>query len=65
MTVHCPGCGQQLLEDATSCPYCNTPVGDPQVRIKRRQKRFIVFFVAVVILCLVMVIWLPPNWPHR
>ena len=58
--VNCLYCGEQIADDVETCPVC----GKPSHYQKRgtsisKQKKFIVYFVLLVVLVAVMVVWLP------
>jgi len=56
----CKHCGNKLVAEDETCTGCGIPL--PPNHGKATQKRFIVFFIAVSVFCIFMMIWLPPNW---
>ncbi len=58
--LHCKHCGGIVKAGNKKCPHCGIPL--PPDLGKHPQRKFILFFIAVVIFCIVMIIWLPPNW---
>jgi len=56
----CEHCGSTVVAEDTKCQRCGIPL--PPNHGASLQKKFILFFVAVCLLCLFMIIWLPPNW---
>jgi len=56
----CKHCGGPVEAGKKTCPNCGIPL--PPDFGKHTQRKFILFFIAVVIFCIFMVIWLPPNW---
>lgn len=61
MTVlSCNHCGREVNESDDKCPGCGIPL--PSNQHLQRQQKFIIWFVALVVFCFFMMIWLPPNW---
>lgn len=58
--LECKHCGGSLDADDKNCPHCGIPL--PPNFGKAPQRKFILYFIALVIFCLVMIIWLPPDW---
>ena len=58
--VNCLYCGKQIAADVAHCPYCGA-VSHFQEKGYRAgaRKRFVLWFVALVVFCLLMVFWLP------
>jgi len=59
----CNHCGQMMSKDQNACPRCgmlSPPAQDKKT--KEIQKKFILYFVLIVIFCISMVLWLPPDW---
>jgi len=56
----CKHCGGNLQAGDKTCSHCGIPL--PPDLGKNPQKKFILYFIALVILCFVMIIWLPPDW---
>jgi len=57
---HCQHCGHEVSNDAQKCPYCGIPL--PPNHAIQKQKTFVRWFIALVIFCVVMMLWLPPDW---
>ena len=58
----CRHCGYDFDDALPRCPYCDTPAPqhtDPDT--EGRQKKFIAFFVVLVVFCLLMVFLLPRD----
>ncbi len=56
----CNHCGKMVREDQSSCPYCSSPSPFPQNRgMTVVQKKFILFFVATIVLCIILILWFP------
>lgn len=60
--LQCKHCNGPISEDDERCPQCGIPLMPGQH--KASSRRFILFFILLVIFCLFMMIWLPPDW-HR
>ncbi len=60
--VQCRNCNTQVSEEDTRCPGCGIPL--PPNHAKRRQRRFLVMFILVVLFCIIMMLWLPPDWSN-
>lgn len=60
MNIVCQHCGRDVEADNTVCPSCGIPL--PPNHAKYRQNKFIVWFIALVIFCVFMMLWLPPDW---
>ncbi len=58
--LNCKHCGGIVEMGDTNCPHCGIPL--PPDLGKHPQRKFKLFFIAVVIFCIFMIIWLPPNW---
>jgi len=58
----CKHCGGNIAIGDHSCPHCGIPLkaGKP----RHPQRRFLIFFSALVIFCLLLIYWLPPDWSH-
>ncbi len=58
--ITCSHCGKAFSEKLSFCPFCKTPTAAQKERqIKAVQKKFIRYFIALVIFCIVMIVWLP------
>ena len=61
--ITCNHCGRSYSHDRTACPYCHTPSpAQQEVNLRRVARKFILLFLALVIFCIVMILWLPPDW---
>lgn len=58
--LNCTHCGNTIEIDSAHCSHCGIPL--PPDFGKSPQKRFKLFFIAVILFCTAMIIWLPPNW---
>ena len=58
--LNCKHCGNEVKVGDKNCPSCGIPLS-PNLG-KYQQLKFKIFFVAVVLFCIFMIIWLPPNW---
>ncbi len=58
--LNCKHCGGEVNIGDKNCANCGIPL--PPDLGKHPQRKFILFFIAVVIFCLFMIYWLPPNW---
>ena len=58
----CKHCGMAFDADLSACPYCNTPTpGQQDPETTGTKKRFIRYFVILVIFCIFMILWLPRD----
>jgi len=58
--LNCKHCGNQVKIGDKTCPGCGIPIAANLG--KNPQRNFILFFITVVIFCIFMIIWLPPDW---
>ncbi len=56
----CKHCGASIKADDKICLSCGIPL--PPNHAKHPQRNFILWFIALVILCAFMIFWLPPDW---
>ena len=56
----CKHCGGSVEAGDKNCSHCGIPL--PPDFGKSPQKKFVLYFIGLVIFCLVMVLWLPPDW---
>ncbi len=58
--VSCLYCGKKISEDVAECPYCGA-VSHQQKKGYRAgaRKKFLIYFVALVVLCAFFILWLP------
>lgn len=58
--VNCLYCGEQIADDVEICPACGKPSHYQQRGPSiRKQTKFIIYFIVLVILVGVMIVWLP------
>ena len=57
MNLTCKHCGGTINMGETNCAHCGMPL--PPDLGKNPQKKFKLFFIALVIFCVIMIIWLP------
>ena len=59
---HCGGniAANDLQIQDPACPHCGIPL--PPNMGKHPQRKFILFFIGLTIFCVVMILWLPPDW---
>jgi predicted nucleic acid-binding Zn ribbon protein len=60
MQANCTHCGGEINTQSTRCAHCGIPLLKNQHN--NPQRKFILFFIAVTIFCLAMILWLPPDW---
>jgi hypothetical protein len=58
----CEHCGGKVKAGEITCTHCGMPL--PPDLGKTPQRKFILFFIALIIFCAVMILWLPPDWTH-
>jgi hypothetical protein len=56
----CKHCGSTVKAADVSCMSCGIPL--PPNHGTERQRKFIFWFIALVIFCFIMMFWLPPDW---
>jgi hypothetical protein len=56
----CKHCGGGIETGTQACPHCGMPL--PPGLGKAPQRKFILFFIVLVIFCALMILWLPPDW---
>jgi len=59
---HCGGkfAANNLHRQAPACPHCGIPLS-PDLG-KNPQRKFVLLFIGLIIFCVVMILWLPPDW---
>lgn len=58
--VVCPNCGKAVPENRSHCPLCGSPINKHSQTVNARsQKRFIIWFIFLVIFCFFFALWLP------
>ena len=58
----CKHCGGGIKMGEEYCSHCGIPL--PPDLGQSPLKKFKLFFIALVIFCIGMIIWLPPDWTH-
>ena len=58
--LFCRHCGGDIEASDKNCSHCGMPL--PPGFDRSAQKKFILYFIVLVIFCVVMVLWLPPDW---
>lgn len=58
--LRCKHCDGKVEATDSQCSNCGIPL--PPHHANQRQRTFILWFVVLVIFCLIMIIWLPPDW---
>ena len=58
--MKCKHCGGKVETGDKNCSHCGIPL--PPNFGKSPQRKFIFYFIALVIFCFVMILWLPPDW---
>ncbi len=56
----CEHCGGKVETGEKTCSHCGMPL--PPNLGKNPQRKFKLFFIALIIFCVVMILWLPPDW---
>ena len=56
-TLECAQCGKIIGNEDKACPHCGMPLA-PNKK-KTPQGKFILWFIAIVIFCFVMIYFLP------
>jgi len=56
----CKHCGGPISHSDLNCPNCGIPL--LAGKKSSSQRKFILFFIAVVLFCAFMILWLPPDW---
>ena len=58
--LSCSNCGGSIESDSETCPHCGIPL--PPNHASQRERTFTYWFIALVIFCVFMMLWLPPDW---
>ena len=58
--LRCHHCGKPIGAQDATCPHCGIPL--PPAKALTPHWKFILWFVALVIFCLALIYWLPPDW---
>ncbi len=61
--LRCRHCDGYVQRGQAQCPHCGMPL-PPASRIPI-HRRFLLFFVALVVFAMIMMLWLPPDWAGR
>ena len=56
----CNHCGGNVEAGDEKCAHCGMPL--PPNFARSPQKKFILYFIALVIFCAVMIVLLPQDW---
>ncbi|NOQ94651.1 MAG: protein DnrP [Methylophaga sp.] len=59
-TLLCKHCAGNIEAEDSSCPHCGIPL--PPHHATQKQRHFVLWFVALVLFCFFMMVWLPPDW---
>lgn len=54
--LFCNHCGFERPQDESDCPNCGAP--SPVVK-ENTNKRFLIFFVILIVFCAIAIAWLP------
>lgn len=57
--VKCLYCGQPLADTLEQCPHCGAPSHFVRLAARRRQRQFVLAFIAIALFCLLMILVLP------
>jgi predicted amidophosphoribosyltransferase len=55
--LNCEHCGGEVTAGDKNCSHCGIPL--PPDFGKNPRKKFVLFFIALIVFCVVMIIWLP------
>jgi hypothetical protein len=58
--LKCEHCNAEVKVGDKTCKGCGIPL--PPNFGKNPQRKFIYWFIALVIFCFFMMFWLPPDW---
>jgi len=58
--LSCKNCGGLIQAEDSMCPNCGLPL--PPNHASQKQRIFVRWFIILVIFCVVMMLWLPPDW---
>ena len=60
--TNCNHCGRAFDEEMRFCPYCSTPMPkQKELEMAKTQKKFIRYFLILIVFCIIMVFWLPRD----
>ncbi|WP_293267820.1 hypothetical protein, partial [Neptunomonas sp.] len=58
--ITCSHCSKSFSDQRGYCPNCKTPTAaQKEKEVHAAQKKFIRYFIALVVFCGVMIFWLP------
>jgi len=65
--ITCFHCARSYDSHLKACPHCGAPAEPPEQKMRRdKTQRFIWLFIALVVFCAIMIVWLPrfipPQW---
>lgn len=63
LPMYCRKCGKNIPDDSEYCPYCGIPTipGDAKTNIPRLMLIAALPLIAVILICVLMVIYLPSR----
>ena len=61
----CNHCGQTFDDQQSFCPRCHAPTPAQQEKeiAAHGKRKFILLFIALIIFCVIMIVWLPRDIP--
>jgi len=60
--ITCNHCGKSFEAQQHYCPYCLTPTPARQnANFAASKRKILLIFIALVIFCAIMILWLPRN----
>ncbi len=62
-SLECKHCNGSVNAGEKNCSHCGMPL--PPNLGKAPQQKFILFFIALIVFCAVMILWLPPDWSQH
>lgn len=59
-TVNCLYCGKKISDEVSECPHCGA-ISHYQKRgyLAGAKKKFVLWFLVLVVVCVVAMLWLP------
>ncbi len=58
--LKCHHCGKPVSAQDASCPHCGMPL--PPAGTLTAHRKFVYWFIALAVFCLLLIYWLPPDW---
>jgi uncharacterized membrane protein YvbJ len=58
----CKHCGGVVNAGDKNCPHCGIPL--PPDFDKDPRRKFVLFFIALIVFCALLIIWLPRDLTH-